>query len=220
VFTTDGLLAGLVFEVGGRPAMIPGEVLLSEATRLPAPPAAGPVDIGVAVQALTPPVAKATGSPSGVVVAWVSPQGAAADVLEVGDVIEAVDDAPVRTPLEWQVRTARATAGQPIKLAIRRQGDEVGVMLDPEAAPTESTPLLGLSMRAQAGAGALITDVQPGSAADRAGLRAGDIITLVADISTPSPAAVRTAFARATAETAILVAYTRASTHHVTALAR
>jgi S1-C subfamily serine protease len=219
VFTTDARLAGLVVDVADAAAIVPASVLLEEANRLRT---SGPHTrgyVGVDVQALTPPVARATRANTGVVVAWVDPEGPAVESLAIGDVIEAVDDQPLVTPRHWAIHTARAPAGHTFMVRVRR-GDEVrtlGLIAVPwhRAAGTRA---LGLMLRDVPRTGSMVVNVETGSAADRAGLRARDIITRAAGTTAPSPAAVRRAFDRAASGAAVLVAYTRDGTHGVTAL--
>lgn len=221
VFTTDALLAGLVVDLADRAAIVPGTMLLQEADRLLAAGVRTPGAFGFAVQALTPPVAKATGASEGVVVTWIDPDGPSADTLAVGDVIVAADGQPVATPLHWTARAARAAAGSVVTVRVRRGGEvrDLGLIAAPvpPAAAAESA-ILGLMLRAAPDGGSAVVEVEAGSAADRAGLQAGDTITRIGDISAPSPAAVRRAFDRAPAGTAVLVAYTRNRAHGVTAL--
>ena len=217
VFTTDGLLAGLVVEEAGRPAMVPGRVLLAEADRLLATPAGVPGGFGIDVQALTAAVAKATGAPAGVVVTWVDPDGPAAAGLMVGDVLESAGDAPLPTPIHWAVRVARTSAGEQLTVRVRRSGQlSAVVLIASEAAQPPAG--LGLELRAAPGTGSLVTDLRRGSAADRAGLRTGDLITRAGDTTAPPPAAVRRAFDRTAAGAAMLVAYVRAGAPAVTAI--
>lgn len=79
---------------------------------------------------------------------------------------------------------------------------------------------LGLRLRGTTGAGAEILGIEPGSAAARAGLAAGDVITLIGGISSPTPGQVRTAFGTAPEGKPILVGVTRGATHFVTTLTR
>jgi S1-C subfamily serine protease len=79
---------------------------------------------------------------------------------------------------------------------------------------------LGLILRERARVGAVVAGVVPGSAAERAGLAAGDVITLVADIAAPSPAQVIRAFDSASEGQPVMIAVTRGTAHFVTTLAR
>jgi S1-C subfamily serine protease len=219
VFTSDGLLAGLVVQHDGGRAIVPGEVLLAEAERLVIPIAGPPGDLGVTVQALTPPVSRATGAASGVVVTWVDPSGPSAEALAAGDVIEAADDVEMPTPLHWDTRTSRLTAGETIAVRVRRGGELAEVPLTAaRASSVAATASLGLTLRAVPGAGSEVVRVEPGSVAESAGLAAGDLLTRVGGAAAPSPAAIRAAFDATLNGEAVLVAVTRADTHHVTAL--
>jgi hypothetical protein len=221
LFTTDALLAGLAIDLAAGTAIVPAAVLLQDAERLLASGASTPGDFGIEVQALTPSIARATGATEGVVVAWVDPAGPAAEILTVGDVIEAVDQQPLDTPLHWTARAARALAGGTVMTRVWRGGKrlELGLIAAPRR-PLAETAALGLTLRTAPGAGSLVVDVQAGSAGDRAGLRGGDVITTIGGTRAPSPAAVRRAFTRASAGGAVLVAYTRDGGHAVTALER
>ena len=53
---------------------------------------------------------------------------------------------------------------------------------------------LGLTLRARPKIGAEVVRIEPASAADRAGLTLGDVITLVADVPAPTPAQVTRSF--------------------------
>jgi S1-C subfamily serine protease len=171
------------------------------------------------VHALTAPVARATGAHMGVVVAWVDPEGPAAESLTIGDVIEAVDEQPLATPQQWVIHTARMPAGHTLMARVRRDDEvrTVGLIAAPRHRAA-GTNALGLLLRNAPRTGAIVVDVQIGSAADRAGLRAGDVITRVGATMVPSPAAVRAAFERVATGAAVLVAYTRDGTYGVTAL--
>jgi len=68
--------------------------------------------------------------------------------------------------------------------------------------------------------GAFITEVVPGSAADRAGPTRGDIVTRVGTVAAPTPEQVADAFDEAGAGARLLVAVTREGRHLVTTLDR
>jgi hypothetical protein len=219
VFTTDALLAGLVIDLEGRTAIVPASVLLAEANRLLAAGGGVPGDFGFNVQALTPPVAKATGAASGVVVTWVDPDGPSAHSLAAGDVLEAVDGEALASPLQWRARAARIPAGGAVTIRVRR-GDAVQdvALAAAPARPDPAVTMLGLTLRSVPGTGALVAEVESGSVAERAGLRTGDVITMAGDAKAPSPALVRRTYERAPAGTAILVGFVRSGTRAVTAL--
>lgn len=221
VFSSNGELAGLVVRHGAEHAIVPGEVLLAEADRLLKRDHQPAGDIGVRVQSLTPDVASATGARAGVVVAWVDQNGPAAGKLTTADVIEAADGQPMTTPQHWQVRLARLAAGETLTLRVRRASAVQQVQIvAPALVARPATQSLGLTMRRLPGLGAEIVRVQQASAADRAGLRSGDVISFIEGITAPTPAQVRAVFASARDGQPVLLGRMRGDTHDVMTLAR
>jgi hypothetical protein len=220
VFTSDGLFAGLVIELRGRGAIVPGDAVLREAERVRQAGYKKAGRLDVEVRMLTPSITSAIGEASGVVVAWVDPIGAAAGKLAAGDLVEAVDGALVPTIEHWVARTARLAAGEAAVLHVRRQQDVFDVTVIASESHHSGAPILGLTMRASRGAGAEILGVARGSVADRAGLKPGDLITSIGAATTPLPAAVTRAFAAVPDGGAILVAITRGDRHDIVALTK
>ncbi len=224
VFTAAGELVGMVIEHSGRWAIVPSGLVLAEVERLVKKSLAPAGDLGIRVQVLTPAVSSATGATAGVVVTWVEGTGSAAGVVSVGDVIEAADGRPLSTPEHWRVRLARLGAGDALTLQVRRRGELRDVQLHAPAPAPASPPAqdqsLGLRMRRAPRSGTALLSVEPGSAAARGGLAAGDVITLIGDISSPTPVQVRTAFTTAPEGKPVLVGVTRGATHLVTTLIR
>jgi hypothetical protein len=219
VFTTDALLVGIVIDEGRQSAILPGTLLLKEADRLLNHPPGPSGELGIQVQDLTTPIAKATGASTGVVVTYVDANGPSADALMVGDVVEAIDGTPLETPLHWKARALKVNAGQSVNLRVRRNREIRELTLS--AAPSHVLQkgfTVGLSLRNVPGTGAAVTAVESGSVADRAGLRVGDVITLAGNARTPSPATVMRAVERVSAGEAVLVAFVRDGTQVVTAL--
>jgi S1-C subfamily serine protease len=221
LFTSSAELAGLVMPHGGGLAIVPGAMVLAEADRLlgmvPAPPGA----LGIEVQDLTASVASVTGALAGVVVTWTDAAGAAKGQLTAGDVIEAVDGLALASRQAWDVRVARLEAGETLTLRVRRRGELREVRLTAGAAVPPSDPRsLGLTLRARARIGVDVVRVEPGSAAERAGLTTGDVITLVGELSAPTPAQVMRSFAAVGQGQRVLIAVTRGSAHFVTTLER
>lgn len=222
VFTNDGTLAGLAIEHEGRPAILPAEavirlaaLLVSEGTRVGG-------WLGVEVQELTAPIAAVAGADAGVVVTWVDPLGAAAEKLEVTDVVEAIGGEVVASVEHWEARLARLGAGDSLVLGVRRRGALQEIALtaaDAPPAPIE-TDLLGLTMRTVPRVGVEIVRVDPGSAAARAGIAAGDMVTLIDEVERPTPAQVTQAFQAAPDDRPILVGVTRGDRHRVLALGK
>ena len=221
LFTSSAELVGLVIAHGGGLAIVPGGTVLAEADRLLAMPPGPAGTIGIEVQDLTQPVASVTGAPMGVVVTWVDADGAGREQLMTGDVIEAVDGRALATRQHWDVRVARLSVGETLTLRVRRRGElrEMALVASAPAAQPAS-PLLGLTLRGRARIGAEVIRVERASAADRAGLTVGDVITLVADVSAPTPAQVMRSFASVGQGQRVMVAVTRGDAHFVTTLER
>ena len=221
LFTSNAELAGLVIAYRGGLAIVPGGTVLSEAERLLTAPPGPPGVIGIEVQDLTAPVASVTGASMGVVVTWVDPAGPGREQLMAGDVIEAAGGRALATRQHWDVRVARLSAGETLTLRVRRRGDVRAVALAatvPAAGPVNRS--LGLTLRSRPKLGAEVVRIEPGSAAHRAGLTPGDVITLIADVPAPAPAQVTRAFASAGPGQHLMVAVTRGDAHFVTTVER
>jgi hypothetical protein len=221
LFTNNAELAGLVIPYRRGLAIVPGETVLAEAERLLGMPPGPPAAIGIEVQDLTPPVASVTAASVGLVVAWVDPDGASSGQLTIGDVIEAVDGRALATRQHWDVRVARLAVGETLSLRVRRRGEirEVALVATAPAAQPASRSL-GLTLRARTKIGAEVVRVGRGSAADRAGLSLGDVITLVANVSAPTPAQVIRSYTSMSQGERVLVAVTRGDAHFVTTFER
>lgn len=220
VFTTDGALAGLAIEHEGRPAILPAEAVIRLAERLLREGIRDVGWLGVEVQALTPAIASIAGASPGVVVTWVDPKGGAAGKLLVTDVIESIGGDVIATLEHWEARLARLAAGDLLVLRVRRRGEVQEIQVTAGAAPPTSAGArpLGLTMRAVPRIGIEIVRVDPGSAAARAGIEAGDVVTLVGEIERPTPAHVTRAFRAAPDDRPLLVGVTRGDRHLVLAL--
>ena len=222
VFTSGAELAGLAVSVDGDVLIVPAAMLLDTALRLLERAPGEPGTLGIETQALTAPLAAVTGANAGVIVAWVDRDGPAGAVLRVGDVIEAANGQTVVTAQQWDVWSARLRAGEPVTLRVRR-GSAVNDATMTAAgilANRSPGPSLGMTLRARRGAGAEIVAVDPGSAAERAGLVVGDVITLFGETSAPTPAQVTRTFAALPSGGRAIVAFTRADAHQVTVVQR
>lgn len=219
VFTTDALLVGIVIEEGRQSAILPGSVLLKEADRLLNHPPSPSGELGIQVQDLTTPIAKATGASTGVVVTYVDAKGPSAGALVVGDVVEAINGTPLETPTHWKARALKLAAGEPVSLRVRRNREvrELKLSASPSHGLQEGFTV-GFTLRNVPGTGAAVTAVETGSIADRAGLRVGDVITLAGNARAPSPATVMRAVEPVSTGEAVLVAFLRDGTQAVTAL--
>ncbi len=157
--------------------------------------------LGVSIQDLTPDLAEGMGVPGreGALVASVQ-EGtpAAAAGLERGDVITAVEGKPVTDTVELRNRIASTAPGTEVRLKILRNGEERSVRVTLDELPgsgarassaggrasdrqygfsaQELSPALASRLGYQGDSGVVISEVEPGGAADRAGLRQGDLV--------------------------------------------
>jgi S1-C subfamily serine protease len=221
VFTNSAELVGLVITYGGRPVIVPGGTVLAQADRLLAMPPRPAGTLGIEVQDLTPPLALVTGASVGVVVTWLDANDVGGEHMMVGDVIEAVDGLALANRQHWDVRMARLSVGETLRIRVRRKRELSEVVLvarAPTARPASRS--LGLTLRGRVKMGAEVVRVERASAADRAGLAVGDVITLIANAQAPTPAQVVQSFGSIEQGQRLIVAVTRGDTHFVTTLER
>jgi hypothetical protein len=221
VFTTAGMLAGLVAEEGRALVLVPGATVIAAAQRLVVFQEKTPGTLGIEVQALTSALAKATGAPSGVVVTWVDPDGPASGQITPTDVVEGLDGVSDVTVERWQARMARLGALDRVELRVRREGTSRTVALTaaPRVSPPEA-PSLGLTLRTRARLGAEVVATEPLSIAAAAGLKSGDVITRIGEHPAPTAARVTSAIAALEPGGALPVAVTRDGVHLVVALVK
>ncbi len=220
VFDVEGAWAGLVTRERNRTAIAPADRVLALADRMVREQPRPRGYLGVDVQEVTPAL-RAAGAEGGVIVSSIDPDGGAAGRVEIGDTIEAVDGAAMPAVEDWTARAARLSSGESITLRLRRHGDVLTVHLTarPEASARSNRPL-GLTLRTVPATGAAIVRVDRGSAADAAGLQAGDVLTLVGEVAAPTAAQALRALAAMSRERPIVVGFTRREGHHLTALER
>ncbi len=170
--------------------------------------------IGVGIQDVTPELAAElhVEPGAGALVNGVAPDGPGArGSLRAGDIVAIVDGKRVRDAQELIRELLAHDVGQTVHLEVIRAGQRYGTRLELTARPEAQTaatpppqdapraPGLGLVVRelpadaaAQAGLGAraclAVTQVVPGSAADRAGLRAGDVVVEADGVAEPNAA--------------------------------
>lgn len=172
--------------------------------------------IGVSVQDVTPELATAMhlSAGSGALVNNVAQDGPAFRAnVRAGDVIASVGGHPVRDGRDLIRETITHEVGQPVALEIVRAGQHYGAnvtlserpepAVTPPAAPQppathqgmglvvrDLAPAQAAQMNLPAKPAPILTQVAPGSAADRAGLRAGDVIVEANGVQEPSSAQV------------------------------
>ncbi|MEO0995202.1 MAG: Do family serine endopeptidase [Pseudomonadota bacterium] len=169
--------------------------------------------LGVSIQRVTPPIAQALGldAARGALVASVVEDGPSDGTLESGDVILSFAGDAVETSRDLPKLVGRARAGTPVTLEVLRDGREIereitiGVLerdrrasLDRDRKGRDSDTLgatlarLDPETRDRMGLdpdlrGAVITSVKRGGAADRSGLRVGDVVLRVGSDLVESP---------------------------------
>ncbi|HTV23850.1 MAG TPA: trypsin-like peptidase domain-containing protein [Polyangiaceae bacterium] len=167
--------------------------------------------IGVQIQNLTPELAKSYGLPStsGALVADVLPDSPAAKAgVQAGDVLTRFDGKAVDSSSALPVLVSLTESGHEVQMELWRNGKRETKNIRLETRPNQdgakakserSSGGFGLSLRpltpdlrqelgVDATQGALVSEVAPGSAAARAGLRPGDVVTEVQGKPVASPA--------------------------------
>jgi serine protease Do len=160
--------------------------------------------IGVLIQPVTPELAKSfglTGQPRGALVANVTPDSPAEHAgIKRGDIILDLNGTPITDSRDLSLKVSMMAPGTPAKLRVFRDGKEQDIPVtlaelpakpsaQGSAAPGASQgPRLGVSVdqltpqiARQLGlpgqtTGVVVTDVNPASPAEEAGLRRGDVI--------------------------------------------
>jgi serine protease Do len=170
--------------------------------------------IGVEAQELTNTTARALHLPdkAGVLLAGVMPSGPAKQAgLEPGDIIQSVDGQKVANPRDLALDIAAIKPGDDAHLVVLHDGHSEDVTLKLVRMPSEqvaengsgasrSAQALGMALAPLSPAmrnefdvpngaqGVVISNVQPGSLADQAGLQVGDVIVGVDTHKVTSPA--------------------------------
>jgi M6 family metalloprotease-like protein len=103
--------------------------------------------------------------------------------LKPGDIVRSLDGKAVTSARELRDALRGRNADEELSIAYEREGktEEVSAKLRPLSKPfkpqsTADRPILGIQLAPAKDGGVEITSVTPGGAADRAGLKAGDII--------------------------------------------
>ena len=153
--------------------------------------------LGVLIQKVTPEIAESLGmeKSQGALVANVSKDGPAdKSGVKVGDVIVEFDGKEIRDSAELPIIVARTSVDKKVRMKVLRDKKEltlnvaVGELKDEEvvaSAPEKGemgltvqrlTPQIAESLGLEKTDGIVVSAVEPGSAADEAGIRRGDVI--------------------------------------------
>ncbi|MBI1210353.1 MAG: Do family serine endopeptidase [Alphaproteobacteria bacterium] len=211
-----GINTAILSQSGGNVGVgfaIPIDMVKAIANQLIANGKVSRGELGVAIQDLTPSLARAMGvnATEGAVVSQVMNGSAAADAgIRQGDIIAALDGRSVVDSAKLRNEIGAMAPGTNVRLTILRNGQQLSLNARLKAQSTSNQSamndagqhssshmgLLGLTVapvpqqdngQPQA-AGAYVIDVRPGSAADDAGVRQGDIIVGAAHQPVRSPA--------------------------------
>ena len=182
-----------------------------------------PATIGIHLQALDAMLAAATGADYGVAVSAVDPQGPAAGALRPGDVITAIADRAAGTPENALLLIAGLDVSRPTVVQGLRSGRPFSAAVTPrplqDGEGLVRTATLGVALRASA-RGAVVLDVEPGSAAHHAGILTGDVITSVAGAAPVIPRQVIEAYTRLPPESHVVLGIERTGVPLLVALTR
>jgi serine protease Do len=159
--------------------------------------------LGVLIQKITPELAESFGleGDAGALVSRVDPAGPAADAgIERGDVIVEFDGTGIETMEDLPRKVATTPVGKTVPVVVLRDGKRktievtIGELSEPELAQAEAggessgaarfgmavqdvTPQIAQQLGLEEGdGGVVITGIEPGSAAEEASLRRGDVI--------------------------------------------
>jgi S1-C subfamily serine protease len=218
VFSLDGAFIGLATNRTGTVTIVPAGTLRNVATAAPAT-AAPRADLRLDVQPLTPLLAKIAGASKGVMVSYVPDPDSP---LSSGDVIRSVDGIGVTTVGGFRQVAQSRKPGAQVALEIVRRGEPLTVTVTAAPAngsgPTSSDRDSGAVLRSLSGTGSEVVTVAPGGAADRAGLRRGDVIIAMDDAQRPAPAVIDRWFRAASPGDAVLLTVRRDGEHRIVAL--
>ncbi|MCL6519876.1 MAG: trypsin-like peptidase domain-containing protein [Armatimonadetes bacterium] len=155
--------------------------------------------LGIGIQQLTPVLAEYYNVKSGVLVAYVDEKGPASFAgLKSEDIIISYGGVPINNVADLKRLVAHTEPGNRVTLAIVRDGKEINISVrvrespnTPKARPTAPetpekltpgfqtramTPAMAKRIGLDVVMGVIVTQVEPGSAAQAAGLEVGDVI--------------------------------------------
>lgn len=224
VFDTGGEWAGLVVDHGTGRAVVPAQVVEQRVQALVLGASArARGTLGIDVQDLSALLRKWSGATGGAIVSAVALDGPAAGRLVLGDVLQSVDGVVLPTFDHWRRFVADLVPDRTIVLGITRAREQREVTVTARevaaaAAPAIAPGPVGLALRLVPGEGSIVTGVDAGSSAERAGLRTGDLIVMAGGLETPTPAQVQRALRAAPPDLPVVLAIRRGAAQRLVAL--
>jgi len=186
LFTLAGEFIGTAVIENGSPAVVEASDVVAAAEAIGSRASSTPADPGITVQRLSPSLAAALDVSQGVVVSDVDPQGSAAGLLEVEDVVTTVDGRPIGDPDTFLLNLASRAVGDRAVLTVTRGGQPQVVTVPLGSAEAEPAPPRPFAFSIERGLGTRVE-----SAPDVSGLVAGDVVTRAGTIIAPTPAQLR-----------------------------
>ena len=218
IFSLEGAFIGLVRDRGDPATVVPAEQLrnIAQAAQAPSPQRG---DLGVQVDGLTAALLRATGAEQGAMVVHVRAGGPADGALKSGDVIQSVDGTAVRNALSFRELERSRTPGADVRVTVMRARSPVEFTIKAGDVSTTTTGGAepGVVGRNVSGVGIEVVAVLEGSAAERAGLRRGDLIVALDGERRPDTAQFTRRF-RGNEPVTALVTVQRAGDYFVLAL--
>jgi serine protease Do len=147
--------------------------------------------LGVMIQSVTPDLAKAFGlaEVKGALVGDVTPDSPASRAgLEKGDVILALNGAPVRDSLELRLKVAQMAPGTQVKIEVLRNGQKKEIPVTLGELPEKAQAAAGSGGENSALSGVKVEDLTP-DIANQIGIEPGTKGVVVDEVASASPAA-------------------------------
>ena len=218
IFSLEGTFIGLVRDSGDPVTVVPAEHLREVAQ---AAQASGPQrgHLGLDVDELTPALERATTATHGAIVVHVRAAGPSDGALRSGDVIQSVDGTAVSSARSFRELERSRTPGADVRITVMRARApvELTVKAGDVSATNPGGEDPGVVGRNVPGVGIDVVAVREGSAAERAGLRRGDLIVALDGEKVPDTASFTRRF-RGDAPVTALLTVERAGGHRVLAL--
>ena len=176
----------------------------------------------IEVEPLTAALGRAAGADKGVMVSYVAPSIRGAADIAPGDVVQAIDDIGITTVEGFEQVAQSRTPGAQATVQLVRRGKPHAVTIKVNELgwrdAWNATNQHGMVLRSIAGVGSEVVVVEPGSPANHAGVRRGDVIVSLDEYGAPEPSRIDRMFAAARARDVLLITVQRDAGHRILAL--